>query len=203
MNQRDNRRGGIAVGATTLAVLSVVAMGVVGISDQADRAAQRDITLVGAADWAQQDLIDVPVGSDHDQFLNDVALQQSAYSWALEPLPNGGFGMADDALLFDGNADVLDQALVQAQLDQLLGAGQGGDAGGDAILSGQQLFDDLSGIAIPPGSVLSVDVTNLIDPGAYAGMGGFGETVWSVPGDLMQAAWADLFGMFSLADVAP
>lgn len=221
MNQQNNLRGGVAVGFTTLAGLSAAAMGVVGISEHADLVAQRDVTLVSAADSALQDLVDAQVGLDHDQFLNDVALQQNIYSWALEPMSNGGLGLPDDSLLFPGNADdpadslfngsfsrfveadLVDQALMQAQLDQLLGVNQALDVGGYASLIGQQLFDDLSGAGIPPDSALSADITNLIDPSTLAGAVGFQETLLSVQGDLMQAAWADLFGMFSVADVTP
>lgn len=221
MTQQDNLRGGIAVGVTALAVLSAAAVGVIGIADHSDRVAQRDITLVSAVDWAQQDISEVPVGLDQNRLLDDVALQQSSYSWALESVANGDFGLPDDSLLFVGaaddpteglfnvsssrfaEADLVDQALMQAQLDHLLGLNQGLDASGYASATDLQFFDDLSSGSMAPDSALSAGIANLIEPSALAGAGGFQETLLSVQGDLMQAAWAGLFGIFSVADVTP
>lgn len=221
MKERNNLRRGIAVGVATLTGLSSAALGVVGISEHADLIAQRDVTLVSAADEAHQDLVAAQVGMNHNQFLNDVALQQSTYSWALEPTSNGGLGLPDDSLLFPGDAaspadslfngsfsrfteaNLVGQALMQAELDHLLGVNQTLNVGGYEGLIGDGLYADLSAAGIAPDSNLGADLTNLIDPDIQASASGFQDALMAVQGDLTQAAWADLFGMFSIADVTP
>lgn len=209
------------MGVATLAGLSVAALGVVGAFEHADLAAQRDVVLVSAADDAREALVAAQVGLDHNQFLNDTSLQQSIYAWALEPAANGGLGLPDATLLFPGNADdpadslfngafsrfteadLVGQALMQAQLDDLLGVNQTLDAGGYETAIGQQLFDDLSGAGIAPDSTLAADLTNLIDPDTLASANGFQDALVALQGDLMQTAWSDVFGMFSIGDVTP
>lgn len=217
----DRSSHGLALGVATVAGLTATALTVVGICEHADLAAQRDVTLVSAADQAHQDLVDAQVGQDHSQFLNDVALQQSIYSWALQPAGDGGLGLPDDSLLFPGDpadpadslfngafsrfaeADLVGQALMQAQLDHLLGVNQSLDVGGYETAIGQQLFDDLSGAGIAPDSSLAADLTNLIDPDTLAGYSGFQDALTTLQGDLMQTAWADVFGLFGVEDVTP
>lgn len=221
MNYHNDLRRGVAAGIVAVTGLSVGALAVVGICDHADLVAQRDILLVGAADGPHQDLIDTQVGLDHQQFLNDVALQQSIYSWALEPTADGGLGLTDSALLFPGDpddpadslfngafsrfteADLVGQALMQAQLDHLLGVNQGLGDGGYESAIGQQLFDDLSGAGIGPDTDLGADLANLIDPATVVSASGFQDALMALQADLMQTAWSDLFGMFGVADVTP
>lgn len=221
MKEQNNLRRGIAVGVATLTGLSVAALGVVGFFEHTDLAAQRDIALVSAADDARESLIAAQVGLDHDQFLNDTSLQQSIYAWALEPTADGGLGLPDAALFFPGDAndpadslfngafsrfteaDLVGQALMQAQLDALLGVNQTLGAGGYETAIGPQLFDDLSGAGIAPDSALAGDLANLIDPETLASVNGFEDALTALHGDLMQAAWSDLFGMFSIGDVTP
>lgn len=221
MKERKNLRRGIAVGVATLTGLSAAALGVVGISEHADLIAQRDVTLVSAADAAHQDLVAAQVGLNHNQFLDDVALQQSSYSWALEPTSNGGLGLSDDSLLFPGDAanpadslfsgafsrfteaDLVGQAPMQAELDHMLGVNQTLNVGGYEGLIGDGLYADLSAAGIAPDPNLGAGLANLIDPDIQASASGFQGALMAVQGDLMQAAWADLFGMFSIADVSP
>lgn len=221
MREQNRFRYGFAVWVAALTGLSVTALGVVGISEHADRAAQREVTLISAADAAQEGLVAAQIGLDHDQFLNDVALQQNVYSWALEPIANGGLGLPDDSLLFPGSVDepadslfnggfsrfteanLVGQALIQAELDHLLGVNQTLDVGGYEMLIGQQLFDDLNGAGIAAEAALAGDLDNLIDSGTLSSAGGFQDALIALQGDLMQTAWSDLFGMFSIADVTP
>lgn len=221
MKEQKNLRRGLAAGVAAFTGLSAAALGVVGISEQADFVAERDVTLVSAADAAHQDLIAAQVGLDHSQFHNDAALQQGAYSWALEPVGNGGLGLPDDSLLFPGDTDdpagspftgafsgftqanLVGQVLAQAQLDDVPGVNQTVDVGGYAGFIGAQVYDDLSGAGISPDSDFGADLANLIDSDVQAGAGGFQDALMGLQGDLVQAAWADVFGMFGIADVAP
>lgn len=222
MEDRNSLRRGVALGVAILTGLSAAAVSVVGISEHADRAAQRDVTLVSAADDAHTALIGAQVEQNDSLFNQDVALQQSIYSWALEPTTNGGLGLPDDTLLFPGDsadpadslfngafsrfteADLVGQALMQAQLDHLLGLNQTLGDGGYETAIAASLFDNLSGAGIDPDSALFSDLQLLApDSDILTSASGFQDALGALQGDLMQAAWADLFGMFTLADVTP
>ncbi|MGV0626666.1 hypothetical protein [Mycolicibacter minnesotensis] len=203
--------------------LAVVTLSVVGISEQADRHAQRDVILVSAADDAYQAFVGAQQGLDPDQFLNgqdilnDAALQQNVYSWALDPISGGGLGLTEDPLLlagddglfggglFDGTftvlteADLIGPGPIEAQLDQLLDADAALAFGGDGLFVGQQFVDDLAGVAAD--SSLGVDVTGLFDPGIPEA--GFADAVLTWPGEMLQAGWSDLFDLVSAVDMAP
>lgn len=220
MKDHNNLRRGVAVGVATLTGLSAAALSVVAISEHADLAAQRDVALVSAADTAHEAFVDTQVALDHNQFLNDVALQESGYYWATENPGNGGLGLTP-GMLFPGDAadpadsifngafsrftesNLVGQAIMQAQLDHLLGVNQTLDVGGYETLIGQQLYNDLIGTGIAPDSTLGADLTNLIDADTLASASGFHDALVTLQGDLMQTAWSDLFGMFSIADVTP
>lgn len=222
MEDRNSLRRGVALGVAILTGLSAAALSVVGISEHADRTAQRGVTLVSTADAAHNDLILAQAEQNDSLFNQDVALQQSIYSWALEPTTSGGLGLPDDSLLFPGDpadpadslfngafsrfteADLVGQALMQAQLDDVLGLNQTlGDGGYEAAIAAS-LYDNLSGAAIDPDSALYADLQFLApDSDIFTAAGGFQDALGTLQGDLMQAAWADLFGIFSLADVTP
>lgn len=220
MKEHKNFRRGVAVGVATLTGLSAAALGVVGISEYADLTAQRDIALVSAADIAREALLNAQVALEHNQFLNDVSLQESGYYWATENPANGGLGLTP-GMLFPGDAadpanslfngafsrfaesDLVDQAIMQAQLDHLLGVNQTLDVAGYETAIGAQLYDDLSGTGIGSDPTVVADLTQLISPDILASASGFQDALVTLQGDLMQTAWSDLFGMFSVPDVTP
>lgn len=224
MKERNNLRRGVALGVATLTGLSAAALGVVGISEHADLTAQRDVALVSAADDAHNALIDAQVAQDHSLFSNDVALQQSIFFWATEPSANGGLGL-DSSMLFPGSAvdpensifngafsrftesNLVSQAMMQVQLDHMLGVNQTLGAGGYETDIANALYADLSGAGIPASGSLfdAVDALNLAgaDPVDVTSFSAFQGALTDLQGALMQSAWSDLFGMFSIADMTP
>lgn len=222
MKDRDGVRRRLALGAAILTGLSASALSVVAISEHADRAAQRDVTLVSAADDAHEDLIAAQVSENESLFSQDVSLQQSIYYWALEPSANGGLGLPDDSLLFPGDPDdpadslfngafsrlveanLVGQALMQAQLDHLLGLNQTLGAGGYESAIAESLYGNLGGAGIDPDSALYADLQLLApDSDVLTSADAFQDALGTLQGDLMQTAWADLFGMFSIDDLTP
>lgn len=219
MKERNNLRRGVALGVATLTGLSAAALGVVGISEHADLTAQRDVALVNAADVAHNALIDAQVLQNSSLFDNDVALQQSIYFWATEPTANGGLGL-DPSMLFPGSAvdpensifngafsrftesNLVSQAMMQVQLDHMLGVNQTLDAGGYETEIANVLYADLSGAGIPASGSLfdAVDALNLAgtDPVDVTSFSAFQGALTDLQGALMQSAWSDLFGMFSV-----
>ncbi|MEO6792596.1 MAG: hypothetical protein ABI253_08425 [Mycobacterium sp.] len=218
MKERNNLRRGVAAGVATLTGLSAVALGVVGISEHADLTAQRDVTLVaaGTAADAHTDLINAQVAQNSSLFDNDNALQQSIYHWALEPTSNGGLGLANDKLLYPGNpvdpdqsifngafsrfteSNLVSQAMMQVQLDHMLGLNQTLGAGGYETEIANGLYADLSGAGIPATGALH-DALAAFEPGGdFTSFSGFVTDLNTLNGALMSSAWSDLLSMFSI-----
>jgi len=220
MQERNNVRRGVALGVVTITGLSAAALGVVGVSEHADLTAHRDVTLVNAADDAHNALIAAQVAQDHSLFSNDVALQQSVFSWATESANNGGLGLEPGALfpgdpadpadsLFNGafsrftESNLVSQAMMQVQLDHMLGLNQTLDAGGYETEIANALYSDLSGAGIPDSGALA-DAINALDIGSAGAVdptsfSAFQDALDTLQSALMQTAWSDLLSMFSAA----
>ncbi|MEO6793073.1 MAG: hypothetical protein ABI253_13415, partial [Mycobacterium sp.] len=70
--------------------------------------------------------------------------------------------------------------------------------GGYEAEIGNGLYADLSGAGITPGSPLETDLAALIDPATQASFGDFSTALTDLHSTLMQSAFADLAGMFSV-----
>lgn len=223
MKHHNNIRRGVTLGVVTITGLSAAALGVVGISEHADLVAQqRDVALVNAADDAHEALLNAQVAQNQSLFSNDVAEQQSIYYWATEPSANGGLGL-DSSLLFPGDptdpqdsifngafsryneANLVSQALMQAQLDHMLGVNQSFVAGGYEAQIAESLYTNLSGAGIPDSGALhdAIAAFSSTDPSDYTSYSAFVGDLNTLDGALMQSAWSDLLGMFSVGDVTP
>lgn len=231
MKERNNLRRGVALGVATLTGLSVAALGVVGISEHADLIAQRDVALVAAgdpvpiadynaADTAHAALVAAQLDQNSSLFSNDVAEQQSIYYWATESSANGGLGLTPGMLfpgdpndpadsIFNGafsrftESNLVSQAMMQVQLDHMLGVNQTLGAGGYETEIANVLYTDLSGAGIPDTGALHEALAAFAPGGDFTSFSGFVTDLNTLNGALMSSAWSDLFGMFSIADVTP
>lgn len=226
MKEHNNVRRGFTLGLAAVAGLSVAAFGVVGIAERVDLTAQQqDVALTAnAADAAHEALISAQVGQDHSLFSNDVALQQSIFYWVTEAKANGGLGLPSSSLfpgstvdpensIFNGafsrftESQLVSQALQQVQYDHMLGVNQTLGVGGYETEIANALYSDLSGAGIPDKGAL-FDAVNALDLSAtghvdVTSFSAFQGALNTLDGALMQSAWSDLFGMFSIGDATP
>lgn len=231
MDSPHSQRRGVVVGVSAFAGLAVAALGVVGIAQRADGAAQQqDVALTAndvtntfitppvlgdvnnPADAAHNDWITSQVNLDHQTFLSDVAQQQSIYYWAAQnnmasSLFPGNPADPEDSI-YNGafsrftEAQLVGQAIQQAQLDHMLGVNQTLGAGGYETDIAQVLYNDLSGAGIPSTGSLH-DAVEAIAPGSdFTSASGFVSDLTSLQNALQQSAMSDLFGMFSVGGSA-
>lgn len=222
---------GFAVGALAFAGLAAAGLGVLGAAHHTDLAVQQqDIALTAngvtntfitppvigdvhnPADTAHNDWITSQVNLDHQTFLSDLAHQQSIYYWAeqnnmasslfpgnpadpQDSIYNGAFSRFTEAQL-------VGQAIQQAQLDHMLGVNQTLGAGGYETDIASILYSDISGAGIPATGSLHDALAAIAPGGDFTSASGFVSDLTALQSALQQSAITDLFGMFSLGGSA-
>lgn len=161
-----------------------------------------------AFDTWHADLITSQVAQNDSLFDQGIALQQSIYHWAdqnnfdqwlfVDPDADASTNLFNGAFTRFVEAMVVGQAIQQVQWDHLLGVNQTLGEGGYETLIADALYNDLSGTGIADGSHLDDALSALNGLTDMSSFDAFHDALVDLHGALLQTAFADLFGMFSV-----